>query len=51
MIAKVRQRIDAAAVDKHRAGAALAVVATFFRAEETEVFAKRVEKSYAGLDA
>ena len=45
-----RQRqagIDAAAVDQHRAGAALAVVAALLRAGEREMLAQSIEQSRA----
>ncbi|MNP51306.1 hypothetical protein D3C76_1456120 [compost metagenome] len=41
--------IDAPAVDNDRAGAALAVVATFLGAGELQVFAQQVEQGGAGV--
>ena len=41
--------VHAAAVDQHRAGAALAVVAAFLRARQVEVFAQRVEQRHPRL--
>src|SRR5207237_9663326 len=38
--------IDQLAVDQHRAGAALALAAAFFRAGEAEIFAQDVEQTF-----
>ena len=43
--------IDAPAVDQHRAGAALAVVAALLGAGEVEMLAQRVEQRRPGRDA
>jgi hypothetical protein len=40
--------IDAAAIDQHRASAALAVIATLFCACEVEVLAQCIEQGYPG---
>jgi hypothetical protein len=42
--------VDAAAVDQHRAGAALALVATLLGAGQVQVFAQRVEQGGAGVE-
>jgi hypothetical protein len=42
--------IDAAAVDQHRAGAALALVAALLGAGQVQVFAQRVEERGAGVE-
>jgi hypothetical protein len=42
--------IDAAAVDDHGAGAALALVAALLGAGQVQVFAQQVEQRGAGVD-
>jgi hypothetical protein len=42
--------IDPPAIDNHRAGAALAVVATFLGAGELQVFPQGIEQSGAGVE-
>src|SRR5437868_12662929 len=41
--------VDAAAVDVHRARAALPVIAAFLGSHESHAFAKRIEKAYTRL--
>jgi hypothetical protein len=43
-------RIDAAAVDQHRTGAALAVIAALFGARQVEVLAQRIEQRRPSVD-
>ncbi len=42
--------IDPPAVDQHRAGAALAVVAAFLRTREADVFAQCIEQGRARIE-
>ena len=46
-----KARIDTPAVDQHRAGAALPVVATLFGAGELQVLAQRIEERDARVEA
>ena len=51
MTASVRQELIAPAVDQHRAGAALAVIAALLGAGQVEMVAQRVEQGRPRRDA
>ena len=50
MTGKGQAADDAHAIRQHRAGAALALVATLLGSGEAKVFAKRVQQGRAGVD-
>ena len=47
---KCKARVDTPAIDQHRAGAALAVIAALFRAGQVEMFAQGVEQGGPGAE-